>query len=183
MFRINYLFFFSRCVVETCPTCLLTLWKKSIISTSKRPFTPSPPPRRWADRSFVIGTKHSWRRSWRKCGSLSASTMRLKDSRIPSGFDVCKLSQSVFSSLHSLKISSAPSGHLRCSLSSCAFSTCCLVCCSSSASPPLPWCVIALWVWSWCPCWRGPSFATLADTETLEGPSTKQQVLFWSRWV
>lgn len=148
MFHINYLFFFLRFVVETYPTYLLILWRKSIISTSKRPFTSSPPPRRWAGRSFVIDTKHSWRRSWRKCGSLSASTMRLKDSRIPSVLMFGNCLNLFFSPLHSLKISSAPSGHLRCSSSSCVFSMCCLACCSSSASPPLPWCVIALWVWS-----------------------------------
>lgn len=75
--------YFFRCVAGTCPTCLLTLWRRSIISTSKRLSTPSRPPRRWADRSFVTATKHSWRGSWRKCGSHSASTTRFRDSPIP----------------------------------------------------------------------------------------------------
>lgn len=65
-----------RCVEGICPTCLLNLWRKSITFTSERLFTLSPRQRRWADKSFVIVTKHSWRRRWRTCGSRSSNTMR-----------------------------------------------------------------------------------------------------------
>lgn len=65
-----------RFVGETCPMWLLILWRKSITFSSGRLFTSSPRPRRWADKSFVTVTKHSWKRSWRKCGCHSASTMR-----------------------------------------------------------------------------------------------------------
>lgn len=82
----------------------------------------------------------------------------------------------------SQKISSAPSGHPQCCLSWCASSTCCRACCSSLASLPSPWCVTVFWVWSWCPCWRGPSSATLVGTGLSEEPSTRPQVSFWSRW-
>lgn len=76
-----------------------------------------------------------------------------------------------------------PSGPLRCSLSWCASCTCCPVCCSSSAWPPLPWYVTALWVWPWWLCWRGPSSATLDGTAASGEPSTKLQVSSWNRCV
>lgn len=67
-----------RCVEETYHTWLLTHWRKSTVSTSMRLFMHSSPLRRWGDRSSVIVTRSSCRRSWRKCGSRSANTMRWK---------------------------------------------------------------------------------------------------------
>lgn len=58
---------------------LLSLLRRNTSLTSRRLFTASRPPRRWVAKSFVTDTKHSWRRSWRICGSRSANTMRSED--------------------------------------------------------------------------------------------------------
>lgn len=68
-----------RCVVVTCPMWLPSLLRRNTSFTSKRLFTAFRPPRRWVAKSFVTDTKHSLRRSWRKCASHSASTMRSED--------------------------------------------------------------------------------------------------------
>ena len=99
-------------------------------------------------------------------------------------FDMTELFLIVFVSLccKSPKISSVPSGRLQCCLSWCASSTCCRGCFSLLACLPSPWCVTVLWAWSWCPCWLGPSSATLVSTGMWAEPSTRLQVSFWSRW-
>lgn len=180
--------------------------RKDTSLTSGRLFTASPPPRRWVAKSFVTDTKHSWRRSCRRCGSHSANTMRLEDEQHkPSLLKyiyvlilcriVCLVSynlsqmyavdcNNLFSvSFQSPKISSVPSGPLRCCLSWCVSSTCCPVCCSSSAWPPSPWYVTVPWAWPWWPCWCGPSSATLDGTAASAEPSTRPQASSWNRCV
>lgn len=56
----------------------------------------------------MTGTMHSWRMSWRKCGSHSPSTTRLKRLRIPLDYEVWRMPQlSVIFCLQSKNLFSA----------------------------------------------------------------------------